>query len=195
MVGLMWSGSVTANGTRNATNYTISIPLSFVPKVTQAPEADDYTWNVTYGDNVDQGGTDTVSAAGIRFMMLFSRDTTADATETPNTFQRYTQATQTFGAGQTTFTNDNLTTANVINDATDSGNPAGTDAAGRPLEFYYGWRDGSSLTSGAILLDTFTVGGLVDADPTTLSPPVPEPGTLGVLAVGALLAVRGRRKA
>jgi hypothetical protein len=131
--------------------------------------------------------------------MLYSRDDVVNGTDNANTFQRYTQATQTFGAGQTTFTNNNLTTqsngVDIINDATDSGDPQGTDAATRPLEFYYGWRDTSSLTSGAVLIDDFTVGGLLDADPSTLTPPVPEPTALGLVLGAGLLGLRRRRSA
>jgi hypothetical protein len=194
VVGLTFSGVATANGTRNGTNYTINIPLKFAPKQTQSPDVSDYNWNVSYGDNASApGGTDTVSAGGLRFAMWLGRDPVVDATETPNTFQRYTQLTQTFAAGQTNFTNSD-TTNTTVKDATDpAGNPAGVDAAGQDLAFYYGWRDGSSLTSGAILIDDFTVGGLLIADESTLTPPVPEPSVFGILVGAALLGLRRRR--
>jgi hypothetical protein len=193
-VGLTFSGSVTANGTRGGQNYTIQIPLRFVPKQTQTPDASDYTWNVNYGDDA-AGGTDTVTSAAVRLAFYLGRDTTIDANaETSNLFQRYTQDNKSFVVGPDTFSNTNTTTA-AIKDAEDpAGNPTGTDAAGRDLGFYFGWRDTGGLTSGAILVNDFTIGGLVNADEATLSPPVPEPSALGLLAAAALVGLRrGRR--
>jgi hypothetical protein len=192
--GLTWSGSVTANGTRGVQNYTISIPLKFVQKVTQTPtDTSDYNWNVTYGDN-PAGGTDTITSAAIRTAMWLGRDTVIDAADTANLFQRYTQDNKSFVAGQDTFTNSD-TTNTTVKDATDSGAPAGTDAAGLPLQFYFGWRDTGGLTQGALLIDTFAVGGLLDADPSTLSPPVPEPSAVLLLATATLLPLATRRRA
>ena len=192
-VGLTFSGSVTAAGTRGAENYTINIPLVFAPKQTQVPDVSDYNWNVAFGDNA-AGGTDTTSTS-MRFAMWLGRDTTADNVETSNTFQRYTQLNHTFVGGQDNFTNSN-TTNGTVKDATDPGGaPTGTDAAGNPLGFYYGWRDQGALTTGAILVDSFAVGGLLVVDEASLTPPVPEPAALGVLLGGGLLALRRRRRA
>ena len=188
-VGLTFSGSVQATGTRGSNSYTIQIPLVFAPKQTQTPDVNDYTWNVTYGDS-PAAGIDTVSSS-MRFAMWFSRDTVIDAAETPDTFQRYTQQEHTFVAGQDSFSNTDTTNSN-IKDATDSGNPAGVDAAGRPLAFYWGWRDRGALTSGAVLVDNFTVGGLLIADEATLTL-VPEPSAIGALALAGLLALARRR--
>src|SRR5437667_1033050 len=132
LTGLVWSGSVTATGTLGTDIYTVQIPLKFVPKVTQVPtDTNDYNWNVLFGDDA-AGGTDVVSTVSPRFAMYFSRDDVVDATETPNTFQRYTQQTLAFTAGQNSFTNTDTTTA-PIKDATDAGAPAGDDAANRDL--------------------------------------------------------------
>jgi PEP-CTERM motif len=192
-VGLTFSGSVTATGTRNGQTYTIQIPLVFAPKQTQTPDVNDYTWNVTYGDNPG-AGDDAVSAAALRFAMWLSRDDVVDNAETSNTFQRYTQQNQLFAAGtQESFTNTD-TSSTAIKDAMDSGNPAGTDAVGRDLAFYWGWRDTSSLTSGALLVDDFTIGGILNANEATLNPPVPEPASLGLLAAVGLLGLRRRRR-
>jgi hypothetical protein len=192
MVGLLWSGSVLATGTRGAQTFTMQIPLKFASKVTQSPtDLNDYQWIVNYGDNPATG--DDVVATGIRFMMLLGRDAVIDATETPNTFQRYTQLTQNLVAGPDALTNTDTTTT-AIKDATDpAGAPAGTDAAGLPLAFYFGWRDGGSLPAGtALLVNDFTIGGLLDADTTTLRL-VPEPSSF-VLAAMALGAGVYRRK-
>ncbi|HEY7120187.1 MAG TPA: PEP-CTERM sorting domain-containing protein [Tepidisphaeraceae bacterium] len=190
-VGLTFSGSVTATGTRGAQTYTIQIPLVFAPKQTQTPDVNDYTWNVTYGDNAGAGGTDAVTGANIRYAMWLSRDTVVDAVDTPNLFQRYTQLTQPLAVGQDTLTNTDTTTA-PIKDATDSGDPQGVDAAGRDLAFYFGWRDTGSLSSGAVLIDDFTIGGALVANEATLNPPVPEPASLGLLAGIGVLALRRR---
>ena len=196
LAGLVWSGSVTATGTRGSDIYTIQIPLKFVPKVIQTPtDTNDYTWNVIYGDDA-AGGTDVVSTVSPRFMMIYSRDDVADAiVETPNTFQRYTQLNnQVFAAGQSTFTNTDTTTG-ALKDATDPGGaPLGVDAAGRDLAFYFGWRDQGTFTPQVILVDDMTVGGLLNPDLTTLNPPIPEPGSmLALAAIGALGFIRRRR--
>jgi hypothetical protein len=196
VVGLTWTGSAIATGTRGANVYTMAIPLRFVPKQTQVPDINDYTWNVVYGDS-PANGIDTVAPGnGPRFAMWYSRDTVDETpdVETPNTFQRYTQVNNAFGVGPNTYTNTDLTTT-PIKDATDSGAPAGTDAAGRDLAFYFGWRDQNAPTAGAILIDDFTVGGLLDADVTTLRL-VPEPSTfvLGACAAVALGYCGWRRR-
>jgi hypothetical protein len=188
-VGLLFSGTVNAISTDG---WTITIPLLFVSKQTQVPDANDYTWNIAYGDS-PVNGQDAVGAS-LRFAAWLSRDNTIDAAETPNTFQRYTQQTQSFVAGQDNFSNLDTTTA-AIKDATDSGAPAGTDAAGRDLAFYFGWRDGGSLSSGAILVDTFTVGGLLNADEGSLQM-VPEPSIMALVGLGgfaSLLLLRRKK--
>ena len=187
-VGLLFSGTVTAT---SSDGFLIDIPLVFAPKQTQAPDVNDYNWTVTYGDSV-AGGIEGVSSGSLRFAFYFSRDDVVDAAETANTFQRYTQQNITFVAGQDTFTNTDISSA-AIKDAMDGGAPAGTDAVGRNLAFYYGWRDQGALTSGAILIDDFNVGGILIADDASLRP-VPEPSS-GLLACAAstLLLRRGRR--
>jgi hypothetical protein len=191
-VGLAWSGSVTAVGTRGGDFFTIQIPFRFIPKQTQTPDINDYTWNLAYGDDV-AGGTDTVSTS-MRFAMWLSRDDLVNGAETPDTFQRYTQQNHTFVAGASSFTNTDTTTT-AIKDATDpAGAPAGVDAAGRNLAFYFGWRDQGALTTGAVLVDTFTVGGLLDADVNSLRL-VPEPSSLLGLAGMAMLGLTRRRRA
>ena len=190
MPGIVWSGSVTATGTRGSDVYTIQIPLKFAPKVTQSPDSNDYQWKVIFGDDA-AGGNDVVSTASPRFMMLFSRDDVVDATETPNTFQRYTQQNNAFVAGQDVITNLDTTTT-AIKDATDSGNPAGVDAAGRDLAFYFGWRDAGTFTPQVIFVDDMTVSGIINADPTTL---VPEPTSFAVLAAVAGIGLIRRRRA
>ncbi|HEV8603815.1 MAG TPA: PEP-CTERM sorting domain-containing protein [Tepidisphaeraceae bacterium] len=191
-IGLTWSGFVTATGTRGTDIYTVQIPLKFVPKVTQSPDINDYTWNVIFGDN-SVGGQDTVSTASPRFGMWYSRDDVIDALETANTFQRYTQQNNAFVVGQDVLTNTDLTTT-AIKDATDSGNPAGVDAAGRDLAFYFGWRDQGTMTPvpPVFTVDTFTVGGMLNPDPATL---IPEPGSLLALAGAAMLGMMRRRRA
>jgi len=200
--GLTWSGFVTATGTRGSDIYTVQIPLKFVPKVTQTPDVDDYTWSVAFGDN-SVGGQDTTSSVNPRFAMWFSRDDVVDAIETPDTFQRYTQQTHAFIAGQDNFTNTNLTVTtgtppvDLINDATDPvGAPAGVDAAGRNLAFYFGWRDQGTVVNPAFTVDTFTVGGLLNPDTSTLTlQPVPEPGIIGLAGIAMLGMIRRRRAA
>jgi len=183
MVGLTWTGSVTATGTRGANVYTMQIPLIFIPKQTQSPDVSDFNWNVTFGDSL-ANGADSVGT-NVRMMMLFGRDPVVDATETPATFQRYTQQNMTFAAGvQDTFTNTH-TSSTAIKDSEDpAGAPTGSDAANLPLAFYFGWRDfsatGSSFT-GRVLIDDMTVGGLINADQTTLRL-VPEPSTFALAA-------------
>jgi MYXO-CTERM domain-containing protein len=195
LVGLVWSGSVLATGTRGGNTYTMQIPLRFVTEVNQSPaDLNDYTWNVTYGDNAP---TNDTSSTSMRFMMLLSRDTVIDATETANTFQRYTQQNHTFAAGVLdSFTNTDTSSA-AVKDATDAGAPAGTDAAGRDLAFYFGWRDQGALSSGAILINNMTVGGLLNTDDASLVL-VPEPGSvtiaIGGLASLALVGLRRRRR-
>lgn len=192
-VGLVWNNMVvTATGTRGANTYTMQIPLKFIAKQAQTPtDVNDYTWSMAYGDNAGGGG-DTISTS-MRFAMWLSRDDVADAADTANTYQRYTQLNHTFNAGADSFTNSDTTTA-PIKDAMDSGDPQGTDAVGRDLAFYFGWRDQGALTQGSILIDTFGVGGLLDANTTTLAL-VPEPtGLLGLAGV-ALLGARRRRRA
>jgi hypothetical protein len=196
-IGLVFNGTAQATGTRNGTTYTINIPMVFAPKVTQTPaDSNDYTWNVAYGDNPTAAGVDTTTSAAIRLAMWLSRDTTIDALDTPNVYQRYTQDNKSFVAGQDNFSNTDTTTA-PIKDAMDSGDPQGTDAVGRNLSFYFGWRDTGALSAGALLVDNFTIGGLLNPDPSSLTPPVPEPSALSALAAVALTAgcVRRRHRA
>ena len=181
---------MTATATDGA---TIQIPLVFAPKQTQTPtDLNDYQWNITYGDSA-ANGIDTVITAA-RFAMLLSRDTTIDAAETANTFQRYTQQTQNFVAGQDNLSNTDITTT-AIKDATDPGGaPAGTDAAGRDLAFYWAWRDGGTLNAGgAILVDQYNVSGLLQVNEASLV--VPEPTTVALMlgGLGALVAWRRRK--
>ena len=197
-VGLTWSGSVTATGTRGANTYKITIPLRFIAKQTQTPtDTNDYNWNVAFGDN-PAGGNDAVSSANLRMAMWLSRDTTVDSnTDTANLFQRYTQLTHAFVAGQDTFTNADTGSTTIsttaVKDAQDGGDPQGTDAVGRDLAFYFGWRDQGGLNSGSVLVDTFQVGGLLDADTATITL-VPEPsGLLACGGLGLLAAARRRR--
>lgn len=188
-VGLLWTGVVTATATDGA---TIQIPLVFAPKQTQTPtDSNDYNWNVTFGDG---GGVDAVITAA-RFAMYLGRDTTLDSTDTQNMFQRYTQETKNFVAGVDTFSNLDTTTT-AIKDATDpAGAPPGTDAAGRDLAFYYGWRDGGTLNAGgAILVDQFNVGGALQVNEASLVVPEPATGLLMLGGLGAFVALR-RRKA
>jgi hypothetical protein len=186
---LLWTGVVTATATDGA---TIQIPLVFATKQTQTPtDLNDYTWNVAFGDG---GGVDAVITAA-RFAMYLGRDTTIDNADTANTFQRYTQETKNFVAGVDTFSNLDTTTT-AIKDATDpAGAPAGTDAAGRDLAFYYGWRDGGTLNAGgAILVDQFNVGGALQVNEASLVVPEPATGLLMLGGLGAFVALR-RRKA
>jgi len=186
MTGLTWSGTVTATGTRGADVFTIDIVLKFVTKVVQTPtDTSDYNWSVAFGDSA----AGDITAGNPRNMMLFSRDTVIDGIETMNTFQRYTQQNNVYTAGVNSFTNTD-TTNTTIKDATDGGAPAGVDAAGRDLAFYFGWRDQGPPVpgTGPILIDTFTVGGLLATG--TL---VPEPSS-ALLALGAAGVLLRRRR-
>jgi hypothetical protein len=183
LVGLTFSGSALATGTRGFEVFTMEIPLRFVPKVTQVPDVSDYNWNVTYGDSPSDG-VDTVSTS-MRFAMYMSRDDVVNAAETPSTFQRYTQQNHTFGAGANSFTNTH-TSSGAIKDATDAGDPQGTDAAGRDLAFYFGWRDQGALTSGAVLVNEFTIGGLLNTNDASLTRIIPEPGSFGLAVIGVV---------
>jgi hypothetical protein len=186
----LWTGVVTAMATDGA---TIQIPLVFAPKQTQTPtDISDYQWSISYGDSV-ANGIDTI-ATGTRFAMLSSRDTTIDNAETANTFQRYTQATQNFVAGQDNLSNTETAVNTIAKDATDPGNPAGTDAVGRDLAFYWAWRDGGTLNAGgAIFVDQFNVGGALQVNEASLV--VPEPSTVALMVggLGALVAWRRRK--
>ena len=190
-IGLLWTGVVTATATSGA---TIQIPLVFAPKQTQTPtDTSDYNWSVSFGDSPANGSD--IAAAGYRFAMLLGRDPSADAIETPDTFQRYTQQTHTTVAGLDTFSNTHTTTT-AIKDATDpAGAPAGTDAAGRNLEFYWAWRDGgTALTGGqAFFVDQFDVGGLLQVNEASLVVPEPTTGLLLLGGLGALVAWRRRK--
>ena len=190
-VGLLWGGTVRAFSTDG---YSIDISLRFVPKQTQTPDINDYTWNVSYGDS-PANGVDAVSTAAARFAMWLSRDDVIDGVETADRFQRYTQLTHSFGAGTTESFSNTDTATTAIKDATDPpGAPAGVDAAGRDLAFYWGWRDQGPITSGAVLVDNFTISGLLEAQDATLMP-VPEPSSvaLGILGLAALFFWRRRR--
>jgi hypothetical protein len=181
-VGLTWSGFAIATGTRGTDIYQMTIPLVFATEVNQTPtDTNDYNWNVTYGDDPSN---DTVTSAALRFAMWLSRDDVIDAVETSNTFQRYTQQNLSFVAGPDAFTNTEISST-AIKDATDAGAPTGTDAAGRPLAFYFGWRDTGGLTSGAVLINDFTVGGIINTDDASLRL-IPEPGTIALACMGAL---------
>jgi hypothetical protein len=192
-VGLIFSGVVTAVGTRGADTFTLQIPLVFVPKQTQAPDTSDYNWNIAYGDTAS---VDAVSSASLRMATWLSRDTVADAVETANMFQRFTQDNKNFVAGLDSFTNTTTTTT-AVKDAEDpAGAPLGSDAVGRDLSIYFGWRDQGGLTSGNVVVDSFQFGGLLQTNDATLTRVVvPEPSTLGVVgALGALGLVNDRRR-
>ena len=62
-----------------------------------------------------------------------------------------------FAAGSTadSFTNFDTTTAALKESIDAAGDPQGTDAQGRNLAFYYGWRDQGALSQGSVLIDTF----------------------------------------
>jgi len=192
-VGLLWTGTVTATATDGA---TIQIPLVFAPKQTQTPtDTSDYQWSITFGDS-PANGIDTAITAP-RFAMYFSRDTVADVTDTANMFQRYTQLnTQNFAAGTAESYINTQTTTTAIKDAADpAGAPAGTDAEGRGLAFYYGWRDGGTLNNGgAFLVDQFNVSGLLNVNEASLVVPEPTTTLLAIGGLGAIIAIR-RRKA
>jgi len=197
--GLVWSGSVTATGTRGSEIFTMQIPLKFAAKVVQGPDSNDYNWNVIFGDDA-AGGSDVVNtgsgAASPRFAMFYSRDTVDETpdVDTANTFQRYTQQNNQFTTGPNSFTNTDLTTT-PLKDAMDSGDPQGTDAVGRDLAFYFGWRDQGTFAAGsaqAFVIDDFKVGGLLMPDYTTL---IPEPGSLMALAGMAVIGLVRRRRA
>ncbi len=190
--GLLFSGLVTATSTDG---FAIDIPLVFVSKQTQTPtDTNDYNWNVAFGDNATGTPTNDINGVGFRFAFYLGRDSVVDNTETANMFQRYTQEVKTFVAAQDNFTNTDTTTT-AIKDAEDpAGAPLGTDAAGRDLAFYYGYRDGGTLGAGQrFLVDTFTVGGALNATDGSLRA-VPEPSTalLAFAGLGAL-ALRRRR--
>jgi len=193
--GLTWSGSVTATGTRGSEIFTVQIPLKFAAKVIQGPDSNDYNWNVIFGD--DATTNDVVSTTQApRFMMLFSRDTVDDTpdAETANTFQRYTQQNNAFTTGPNSFTNTDTTTT-AIKDAMDGGDPQGTDAVGRDLAFYFGWRDQGAFAAGSptvFVVDDMKVGGLLMPDYTTF---IPEPGSLMALAGVAVIGLIRRRRA
>jgi hypothetical protein len=177
-VALRFSGSVTA---RSTDGFLIDIPLLFAPTQNAAPDVNDYTWNIRFGD-AQANGVDTVSGS-LRFALWLSRDDVIDGVETTSIFQRYTQSNYTFVTGQDTFTNADTVTA-PIKDA--------FAAANRPLDFYWGWRDQGTLTSGSVLVDEFMVGGLLNADEATLRP-VPEPSSVLLTFAGStLLCVRRR---
>lgn len=191
-VGLTWSGSVTATGTRGADVFLMDIPLVFVANQIQTPtNQNDYTWNISFGDG--PVSTNDITGGGRQFAIYLSRDTVVDNTETSNMFQRYTQATPNFTAGLNAFTNTDTTTT-AIKDASDGGAPTGTDAVGRDLAIYYGWRTGGSLTAGqAFVVDDFAFGGLLNTDEASLRL-VPEPSAaLLLVAAGAGFAFRRRR--
>jgi hypothetical protein len=192
-VGLLWTGTITATATDGA---TIQIPLVFAPKQTQTPtDTSDYQWSVTFGDS-PANGIDTASTAP-RFAMYFSRDTVIDATDTANMFQRYTQLnTQNFTLGTTeSYVNTQTSTAAIKDAADPAGAPAGTDAEGRDLAFYYGWRDGGALNAGgAFLVDQFNVSGLLNVNEASLVVPEPTTTALVIGGLGAIIALR-RRKA
>jgi hypothetical protein len=178
-VGLLFNGTVTASSTDG---FLIDIPLVFVAAQAQAPNVNDYTWNIAYGD-APANGVDAVSSGSLRFAIWLSRDDIIDGVETTTIFQRYTQLNHTFVTGQDTFTNNDTVTA-PIKDA--------FAAAARPLAFYWGWRDQGALTSGAVLVDEFTIGGLLNADESTLRP-VPEPSSALIAFAGSLLLLCRRR--
>jgi hypothetical protein len=171
-VGLLFNGTVTAASTDG---FLVDIPLLFVPAQAAAPNVNDYTWSIQFGD-APGTGVDATSSS-LRFALWLSQDDVIDGTETATIFQRYTQLNHTFAAGQDTFTNTDTVTA-PIKDA--------FNAAGRPLNFYWGWRDQGALNSGAVLVDEFTVGGLLNADEGTLRP-IPEPSTTIFLCAGSFL--------
>ena len=189
-VGLLWTGTVTATATDGA---TIQIPLVFAPKVTQSPtDTSDYQWSISYGDSPANGIDAVVPAA--RFAMYFNRDTTIDGAETANQFQRYTQATLNLVAGQDTLSNTDNSVNTTLREATDGGAPLGTDAVGRDLQFYYGWRDGGTMNvGGAILIDQFNVGGVLQVNEASLVVPEPTTGLLILGGLGAFVALRRRK--
>ena len=191
-VGLLWTGTVTATASDGA---TIQIPLVFAQKVTQAPaDTSDYQWSVTFGDSPANGIDTSITAP--RFAMYFSRDTVIDNTDTANMFQRYTQLNnQNFALGTTeSYVNTHTSTA-ALKDATDpAGAPLGTDAAGRDLAFYYGWRDGGTLNAGgAFLVDQFNVSGLLEVNEASLVVPEPTTTALVIGGLGAVIAIRRRK--
>jgi hypothetical protein len=192
-VGLLWTGTLTATATDGA---TIQIPLVFAPKQTQSPDASDYQWSITFGDSPANGVDTAFSTAIPRFAMYFSRDTTIDNADTANTFQRYTQLnTQNFALGATESYVNTQTTTTAIKDAMDGGDPQGTDAVGRDLAFYYGWRDGGTINAGgAVLVDQFNVSGLLNVNEASLVVPEPATTALVIGGLGAIIAIR-RRKA
>jgi hypothetical protein len=125
--------------------------------------------------------------------MWYSRDDVADGNiATANTFQRYTQVNNAFTAGPNIFTNTDTTTA-PIKDATDSGDPQGTDAAGRNLAFYFGWRDQNGISGGPILIDDFTVGGLLNTNEASLRL-VPEPSSFVLAGMAMVAGVYWRKR-
>jgi len=177
-VALRFSGIVTALSTDG---FLIDVPLLFVATQNAAPDVNDYTWNIRFGD-APGSGVDTISGS-LRFAIWLSRDDVIDGAETTSIFQRYTQSNYTFATGQDIFTNTDTVTL-PIKDA--------FAAANRPLDFYWGWRDQGALTSGSVLVDEFTVGGLLNADEATLRP-VPEPSSVLLTFAGSILFFVRRR--
>jgi len=178
-VALRFSGTLTA---LSSDGFLIDIPLLFVTTQTQVPNVNDYTWNIRFGD-APANGVDAVSSA-LNFALWLGRDDVIDGVDTTSVYQRYTQTIYTFVAGQDTFTNNDTFTT-PIKDAFAAG--------GRPLAFYWGWRDQGALSSGAVLVDEFTVGGLLTADESTLRA-VPEPSSALLAFAASILLVRRRRR-
>ena len=144
--------------------YTVSVPLVFFGDNVLPDEnfpgwgTNDYRWSLDYGDIL---GTNPQGSPRTAMWLSPTFALTEGGRQ-----QRYTQNSAAL-SGILTNTD---TSSGAEKDAFDqNGNTSATAAIGQPLEFGFGWRDNGSLTGGPVLVDNFSVQGLLEFDETSIT--------------------------
>ena len=196
-VGIRWSGMgpVTLEAMDGGKTYTVTAKLMFGPSGDGWSSGDDpnssyepfgenfdYQWEIDYSDDaLEEHGGDAVTTGGGAKMAVFYG---VGREEKLGLAHRLTQNNKTFDVG--------LDAARTNTDNTKDGKARYTKYAGyQDLALYFGWRQDDTLSDGSFQVDSMVFSGNLLVYTEDL---VPEPATLGLLALGGLAVLIHRKR-